>query len=53
MREIKSPLSGIRSPFGARRGGGGGAPVTPWILATGAWDDSQPWADTETWKDAA
>jgi hypothetical protein len=30
-----------------------GEPVTPWILATGAWDDVQPWVDTETWKDAA
>ena len=27
--------------------------VTPWILATGAWDDAQPWVDAELWKDAA
>ncbi len=35
-----------------QRGAGGPPPTTPWVLATGAWDDTAPWADTELWKDA-
>ena len=30
---------------------GGGAPVTPWILAANIWNDAGIWIDTETWND--
>ena len=27
-------------------------PSTPWILATGAWNDSGAWSDAALWKDS-
>jgi len=28
------------------------AETTPWIISTGAWDDSATWIDTEAWRDS-
>lgn len=50
MRQIISPLSGIRSPFGLRSSA---SPAAAWLLLSGVWNDSGLWADTATWNDGA
>lgn len=40
MREIVSPLSGIRSPFGQ---------ATNWFLASGVWNLNGSWEDSRGW----
>lgn len=46
MREIVSPLSGIRSPFGQAKN----RFLANWFLRIGVWDDAGEWADAAFWN---